>query len=745
MIKTWKGAVITTLLALIILSSGLFIAGLRVRFALVDPLIVYVEPSERTFTIDNNQDKDVTFQVSNKNSMFCSANCSYRFYDRSDNKIIDDGEFTLNKDGHLNKTFKLLPYGRGGGQKIYNFDVECSNVRSRLCSTRGVIKTRSSFITLNYELTGEEKKIKERLEKDIKNNLMLINNASKELQKAYYILNNTGGLIEKEQLYGEYAQLLEQSDYIEEKTNDVFKLWSSEEYMELDSVYSGKGDLVAKDFYKKSGELLREIEISIDRQNLIVDEYNLLKNYFFDLIGSYGEYVIYHSDERNLTEEVNSVYGAISDIYIKNFAGRYEFLDELEKDNKKVYDFVWEFNQSLNEEYEKANSEGIYLASIEYSKKCDLGDCENLSEDLCLDLNKIFNEYETETLGEGVKLVVSSESRGYYNKYCSNLTNLSSLPTKIGNLDEVEVLDTNNITTYDLIKSELAENLPICCVYGECNPCCTSDECKKNSSLFPVVLIHGHSPFKGVSPEPSIDIFNKMQYQLQEDGYMNAGTIRFDFKPEEYKGQEWGLANLPVVVKASYYYDYFYSLGKYIYITMKADNIDTYAIRLNDIILLAKYKTGRPKVNIIAHSMGGLVVRRYIQIFGEDSLDKVILIGTPNEGIEPNVERICNILGERRECEDMSKDGVFLKKLNNPLDEIKSVRFYTISGKGCRIGEKDGDGVVTLGSSTLDYAEKYFVDGSCMDFFKISLHNDLADIDKYPKVYEYIKKSLDIP
>jgi len=51
----------------------------------------------------------------------------------------------------------------------------------------------------------------------------------------------------------------------------------------------------------------------------------------------------------------------------------------------------------------------------------------------------------------------------------------------------------------------------------------------------------------------------------------------------------------------------------------------------------AKQKTGKSKVNIIAHSMGGLVVRAYIQ--GDDhkyvernDIDRFAMVGTPNEG-----------------------------------------------------------------------------------------------------------------
>jgi hypothetical protein len=45
-----------------------------------------------------------------------------------------------------------------------------------------------------------------------------------------------------------------------------------------------------------------------------------------------------------------------------------------------------------------------------------------------------------------------------------------------------------------------------------------------------------------------------------------------------------------------------------------------------------KNQTGAEKVNIIAHSMGGLIVKKYIMDYGQDSVDKFIDIGTPHLG-----------------------------------------------------------------------------------------------------------------
>jgi len=45
-----------------------------------------------------------------------------------------------------------------------------------------------------------------------------------------------------------------------------------------------------------------------------------------------------------------------------------------------------------------------------------------------------------------------------------------------------------------------------------------------------------------------------------------------------------------------------------------------------------KEQTGKNKVNIIAHSMGGLLAKDYINQYGEGSVDKLVFIGTPHLG-----------------------------------------------------------------------------------------------------------------
>ncbi|MBI2653074.1 alpha/beta hydrolase [Candidatus Woesearchaeota archaeon] len=292
------------------------------------------------------------------------------------------------------------------------------------------------------------------------------------------------------------------------------------------------------------------------------------------------------------------------------------------------------------------------------------------------------------------------------------------------------------------IDTNLSDNPPICCVFNDCKPCCRDDSCKNDPKTFPVILLHGHSLAKDNSPEFSLDSFNKLQSKLQEDGYLNAGIVSLYSKNEPPQEGIWGLSGKPITVKASYYYDAFREGEKYIIVPTKSENIDTYALRLRDLIGIVKQRTNKPKVNIIAHSMGGLVARRYMQIFGEEDIGKLIMIATPNKGISGAISDYCGYIGENRECQDMQENSLFINKVNDPLKQPSEVKLYAIIGQGCQMKLGDGDGIVLSENAKLENAKLYPVNGTCGGLFGGTLHTEILDIEKYPKTYNIVTNIL---
>lgn len=328
----------------------------------------------------------------------------------------------------------------------------------------------------------------------------------------------------------------------------------------------------------------------------------------------------------------------------------------------------------------------------------------------------------------------------------SEILNKCKMIGAAGKIIEMDIAPVNSSIKYNItskIDTNLSDNPPICCVFNECKPCCRDDSCRNEPKTFPIIFLHGHSVASANSPEYSLDAFDKLQYKLQDDGYLNAGVLLYSKANETEKGV-LGLSGKPVTVKVTYYYDIYRKEEEYLIVPTKSESIDTYALRLNDIVSVVMEKTGKPKVNIVAFSMGGLIARKYIQIFGDKHVDKLIAIGSPHKGISGAVAGLCPVLGESKECTDMQEGSLFLNKLNDPLLHPSSVKIFNIMGKGCLRNGKDGDGIVLAEQASLKgviESQEFFVNGTCSGPFG-QFHVDLLDVDKHPEVYRMISDIL---
>lgn len=300
------------------------------------------------------------------------------------------------------------------------------------------------------------------------------------------------------------------------------------------------------------------------------------------------------------------------------------------------------------------------------------------------------------------------------------------------NLTEIKLNEIN------LSLFELKEPPKKCCLYGKCEPCC-DETCFNNPEKYPIILLHGHSFNEQASAESSLDGFEDTQRILENDGYLNAGSILLSSSKENLKGV-LGKTTSQITIKSSYYFDILTNQGKQVLIQTKTDNLDTYTLRLRDIINAVKFKTNQDKVIILTYSMGGLIVRRYMQVFGENDIGKLIMISVPNKGISGNVLKYCTLFGTELECRDMGEDSLFMNKLNNAKNP--GIPIYNIIGIGCDTEGETGDGIVKNSSAYLPYAENYFVEGICKESEFEYLHVEIMDFNKYPEVYEIIKNSL---
>jgi pimeloyl-ACP methyl ester carboxylesterase len=294
--------------------------------------------------------------------------------------------------------------------------------------------------------------------------------------------------------------------------------------------------------------------------------------------------------------------------------------------------------------------------------------------------------------------------------------------------------DNQDSDTYISIAG-LPEIIPQCCMYGKCQAC------YKTPSKNPLILLHGHSFNQDTHAYQSIEVFNGFEQNLSNDkSYFQTGIL---LQGGNSTAGILGHYYIPPVIKPTYYLETYNDLLGLTVSESKTGNIDTYALRLKESIDYTMFVTGSTKVDIVAHSMGGLVVRRYMQIFGTKNIGTVILVATPNQGISDRTYGLCKIFGALNECDDMRSDGIFIKKLNDFSDQPDIKNIYLVIGSGCDTDGLDGDGIVTANNSMmLGFPKSHvlYVKGVCSG--TTFLHNELLDINKYPEVYEYVKSKL---
>lgn len=491
------------------------------------------------------------------------------------------------------------------------------------------------------------------------------------------------------------------------------------------------------------------LDESISGQNYIFLNLNEQKNYLIELNKTckIEETLNTYYDINNKLINLNKAKESILNLweigdYNNVFEENKNYLNEL-NDFKNSYN---EFNNSLMPDINLYNG---LIANLTIIRQ-DLEEYQNnnFSFNSSKELKLLIYEYNnlTITILEKQELPYKqSLVNSLYSKIISfnetlirDLNNSLSLPHRLNetlfniNLSKINILEIN----YTNI--EIPESFSICCLDNWCKKCC--DETCNNKTYYPIILLHGHSFSEKTSADISLDAFENMQRELDKDNYLNAGSILIN-PNEEVKGVLSNI-NEPLTFKASYYFDIMNNQGDNVLIQTKTDNLDTYTLRLRDIINTVKYKTGKDKVIVITHSMGGLIARKYLQVFGEDDINKLIMITSPNHGISGNILNYCYWFGTKLECNDMNKDSLFINKLNS--GKKPNIPIYNIIGTGCDTGGENGDGVVTNKSAYLDYAKNIYIKGNCGDSgININyLHNQILEIEKYPEIYEVIKKSL---
>ncbi len=795
------------ILIILIISAILFFLGIRINFLINDELRIDLTPLDKSILLHYNESTALNFTITTKNFMFCKAYCEYKLTDLSKNKIMPESNKITSKITSANEktalNYDLTADLPGSGQILYSFEAKCNNIRSFLCSTDETPRFKTSFITFNYDLTEQEKVYKQTLRevlinytKELENtdvlsqqtNLLLFTNLMEPFLKPDEP-NNTDSLqgimpLEIKDLAPISYELDSQLAALQTQASQFIDLWQNEQYTKLASEFSANEiERYKKDLKLQRNKILELIDVHNSFAAEVVQELGTLKE--LNEMHAYYQQINRTDKLQALNiyfKLLNLMYGGFTN---RNFRSYSYIKESLNSTNSLFLELKLEY--AADKEHEKLlGIENIrrllwqinYLEDYTNIKNITNNtDNENIGKLTTFDFNKTIEPCaEIPVFIEQLKLLENKTTYIISNitYYAANsieyLTNVSFNQTILTaeiylttfcrkgefkkefndslKIAKQELFLINNLTPQNLLPSisfTLSKNEPRCCVFDECKNCCTYETCADDERNYPIIFLHGHSFNKKLSPETSIAAFANMQKELQQEGIINAGEITLASSKDETAFGEYGKSGLPVSFRATYYYIGYFDLGRYQISTQKSEKIENYALRLRELIDLVKYRTGAKNVNIVAHSMGGLVAREYIALFGADEINKLILIASPNNGIRGKVQKYCSFIGAEKECEDMAAESVFMKRLNDKNTPKKANNIYTIAGTGCKMDSGLGDGIVYLDDVKLvnaENAKNFVVEGSCKDSLGVELHNDLIDPELYPKVYDIVKQVL---
>ena len=789
---------IILLIILLFTASGAKIY-LFVNFLLGNDIIVKLEVDKEILPLIHNQEENITFKAKVTTNPFCTAQCESTFTNINDNQILKNETFKLIPGKASKRNYLIKSTNIGTGIDLYKFSMDCHSIRSLLCHTSEVPTTRNILIIVNRSLTEAEKELKNKLNELIGFLLKRQSNLHGKqvvIDQAIQELNQTLNI---NQIIKENLEIKNISSKLLENVKDLQETWDQQDYFKLEKgFYKANSDITQIE--ARFSELNNNLSNKINQYNLLItdlttvkDQLTQLKNQFTineslitqinDVIKKFNQVISIFQTKNDFTLKQNSIREVASIITSLSFSIKevtkkqalekelslnvnYDLICNLTGNciqHPSIQEHSDQTTFELNQTCSKINNLRNLYKELNISIQ-NISSAQNypnttvFSDNISLKFNNlkqnIINNYLTQVPGnsqntELIKEILTQKplaTTGNYSQY-----NLSPILTtklienqpkacKIINTLDIQNIQTNKITiqksTSIPLNITFKNPQPICCVFSECKECCTTDKCHNNPKMFPIVFIHGHAFNKDTSADYSLDAFNKIQRKLEQDGYLNAGAISL------YTGFDtpgiWGLPNVPVTIKASYYFDIFKQPENYIVVQTKSENINTYALRLKELIETIQFKTKKPKVTIIAHSMGGLVARRYMQIFENHNIHKLITIATPNKGIQGSTADYCPIIGEKLECRDMNSDSLFMNKLS--IGKQPDIPMHSIIGTGCIMDTEIGDGVVFEQNAELENAKNYLINGTCSKLD--TLHTQILDTDLYPKVYTIIKDAL---
>ncbi len=711
-----------------LISAGIVIALLLIAYAylrisaalyfnLQTEILITHDPTQAFIQTTDNTTIVVPIRTTISTFHACAVTCDYSF----------DGNYSLNgqsaKDITYNITIETPQFG--AGEQLYTFKSSCKTIPATFCPSSGVATNQTTLIVVNYSLNDQEKNIvaqKADIEKTLLDADTILSqiNYARTLRALWPMSNIT----------------IPDDTEIIAKERTLLTLWKDQQYVAARNAWlSLNNSLTPTD---ADAQFVSQISAYNNLQSQITT---------FFTNNTVRDFAIY---AQSYDSDVRTVRQAISRLMTITRESSIADLDRANNIATGAMQYLSQNAQNYSEQRDAAE-EQITLAQAKLQFiQTGSNFSFPLSSDLCNATNAL-RAHDAWAMTSGLQQLTESEVQALTQPV--NATYVFVLPDDFC-VAQPESIDTQwpdsiNITLQQITippkpiisAPQLDETAPSCSV-GVNHIAVTAGANGTNGTMInatittlcppkqpPIIFIHGHSFDASNSPQISMQAFASIQERLADDGFVNGGELSLPQIDAASGGADANSALYPTVieapftVRASYYYITTYGIGDYSFAVQKSERIEDYAIRLKDIIDSVKAESGSQNVTIVAHSMGGLVVREYESLFGTASVNHVITINAPYGGIVGNIASRCSLLGASKECEDMTQNSTFLQRLPPVSGE-----WDVIASTGCKMDDGMGDGVVLQQNSVLIGATHYYLlNGSCTDVLGTNLHTQMLE------------------
>jgi hypothetical protein len=672
---------------------------------------------------------------------FCTVSCTSGFEDVSTNTTLSTQRFSMKKGLPHAESHTITATKSGEGQELYRLVIECESTKTMLCHTEAVSVKQTALITMEYNRSQEEREIRANLRDDIEAHARNIGEVSGRIkgvnatllrmQQFLVVTNEQRNALDAARVTGTQMDALDSFE----------KLWQNEDYEtlvaqmaearqqtdttltrieELEQMLKRKAGEVnsAAAALTESGQMLNQIRSLFitdadiaGELNDSIREYNLATHRFIQPSDTKEYHTTYDAlfEKARQSQDDNALLDAVTaDLWYRLFCRLNLSCVDRPTMRERIRQRTFDPMESCSDIERVRSQFSPDLNASDPWKAMMIDELQRLPNARASDLIRERFENSTPQQPESCKPFYTTTINAFF-------------------FEPISIEEARTVT----ITLNLTDPEPQCCVFGLCASCC-DEACRIDPKTFPIVFIHGHAVSKDTSFDYSMDAFTWLQSRLETDGFIDAGSIAL-YSDQQVPSGSWGIARSPITIRASYYFDLYEASDDTLIVQTKSENIDTYAVRLNELIKTVRQNTGKPRVILIAHSMGGLVARRYVQVFGKNDVEKLIMIGTPNHGINGTISRMCPVTGGELECRDMDADSLFMNKLNKV--SMSGLETVNIVGTGCRMDGGDGDGIILADSARLGRSN-VMVNGTCDSQY---LHSKLLRDDA---VYRIIRKSL---